>query len=120
MSTRKVKPQGARAHRGREQRILVELQTKHGYAFADTLSARERTLMVTDRSSGRLLIKPAYAIKLVVPADSSLGDQIAAERKERDPRTSKARKARDRSRARARVDRNPVSRSPRSQRASHG
>lgn len=86
--------------RQRESKLFAELCTKHGYLFADALPSKDRTSTVSVVGDGeKLTVELAYAVKLLVPASSSLGQHIAAGRKERDPRTSKSARARAKARA---------------------
>jgi len=80
--------------RAEESKTLERLCRLHGYMFADTLRKDDNSGMMADRRGGKLSIRMCVAIKLMVPADSALGIQILAGRKERNPATSKAAKAR--------------------------
>jgi hypothetical protein len=93
----------AAQHKKREGELLVELCSVYGYAFADTLRDGERTSMIMDRRDGKTTIRAAYGIKLIVPSDGTLGVQIAAGRKERDPATSKSARARAKANAKAKA-----------------
>jgi hypothetical protein len=80
--------------RAEESKTLERLCALHGYMFSDTLRAADRDGFMTNVNRGKMTIRPCVVIKLMVPADSALGVQIIAGRKERDPRESKAAKAR--------------------------
>ena len=102
MTVRRAAPPSkmtAEQKRKREGKLFAELCTKHGYLFADALPAKDRTSTVAVRDGEELTVELAYAVKLLVPASSSLGQHIAAGRKERDPRTSKSARARAKARA---------------------
>lgn len=64
--------------RTREEALFTELCAQHGYAFADTLPARDRSTMLATRKGGRLRLEGGVIVKLVVPADGALGRQIVA------------------------------------------
>jgi len=100
--------------RTREKTLLEELCAHHGYMFADTLPSKDKTTMMMQRTkdprTGKIktLIHAAPVIKMMVPAESHLGKLVLAERKERDPATSSAARAREaeRTRERARARKN--------------
>ena len=92
--------------RKREATLLEELCSGHGYAFADTLGKNDRTGIIMSRvggPGGKMLIKAAFYLKLIVPVDGALGKLIAKQRKERDPATSKSARARARANAKTKV-----------------
>jgi hypothetical protein len=91
MKKKTTPPSPTRAQkRKREAKLFSELTQQHGYAFADTLSKNDRSGMVMSRAGGKMSIKMAFYLKLIVPCDGALGVLIAAQRKERDPATSKS------------------------------
>jgi hypothetical protein len=69
--------------RAREDVLFTELCQRHGYAFADTLPARDRSTMLAAREGGRLRFEGGVVLKLLVPMDSALGRRIVAWREEK-------------------------------------
>lgn len=62
----------------REEALFTELCERHGYAFADTLPARDRSTLMASRTGGRLRLEGGVVVKLLVPTDGALGRQIVA------------------------------------------
>jgi hypothetical protein len=75
-----VRRQSLEKLRAREDVLFTELCQRHGYAFSDTLPARDRSTMLASREGGRLQIGSGVVVKLLVPADGALGQRIIAMR----------------------------------------
>jgi hypothetical protein len=69
----------------REQKLIDELQRGHMYMFIELSRKAERETMQfqRDKETGKSLCTPAVCIKLVVPADSALGERIVEMRKKK-------------------------------------
>lgn len=69
----------------KERAALDVLRGDHSYILAEPSLKRERESMIwqRDRATGKSVVLPAVAIRLIVPADSHLGQEIIANRKAR-------------------------------------
>lgn len=65
-----------------EGKALDELQSRHGYMFTELTHAAERQTMqyVRDPKTGTAKCVPAVCVRLIVPADSKLGQGIVTMR----------------------------------------
>lgn len=72
------KPDKPTAKERREAALLMKLQKDHGYMIARLTPTRERlTNIVRGLSKPKMAIEPAVGVKLVVPAASGLGREMA-------------------------------------------
>lgn len=100
MKKKKTKKQTPAQQRAREQSLLSELCTDHGYTFSDSLPSKDKiTFLMRTMPNGKRMISAAPVVKLMVPDESALGRVINAGRKERNPATNKSAMAREKARA---------------------
>lgn len=65
----------------KEAAALRELRGRHSYLIYEVSRKDERSTMIASRIGGRLKVRAAVAVKLVVPEDSVLGREVVAARK---------------------------------------
>jgi hypothetical protein len=92
-----------RPSRRREREALGELREHHSYMFGELTLRHERqtTIFSRNQKTGQMRCRPGVAIKLVVPEDSVLGQQIIEMRKSK-KRSAAAKVAAKTRRSRAR------------------
>jgi hypothetical protein len=73
----------------KEEAALRELRANHSYLLCELPRKDERTTMIASglRARKKLSVRPAVALKLVVPADSVLGREVIAARKAKEKQT---------------------------------
>lgn len=79
--------------RKREAALIGELRDEHSYLMFELRNRDERYGMMSRWSGGRMQVRPAVGIRLVVPEDSALGREIVKMRK-RNEREAAAKKRR--------------------------